>query len=97
MGRSHELPIEGWESAHVLTPDDILGGVTPKGPVLVFDDDHYYIGGIVAEALRRAGCEVRLITPAGYVSAWTRTILAWCASGRFPISSGKELRSTLSR
>jgi dimethylamine/trimethylamine dehydrogenase len=72
VGRSHELPVEGWESAHVLTPDDILGGVTPEGPVLVFDDDHYYIGGIVAEALRRAGCEVRLITPAGYVSAWTR-------------------------
>jgi dimethylamine/trimethylamine dehydrogenase len=41
------------------------------GPVVVFDDDHYYMGGILAEKLRADGHEVTLITPVGNVSQWT--------------------------
>jgi len=70
-GRWHDTPIEGWESASVLTPDDVIGGAPVGGPVLVFDDDHYYMGGVLAEKLRRAGLEVVLVTPAGEVSWWT--------------------------
>jgi dimethylamine/trimethylamine dehydrogenase len=72
IGRWHETPIAGWESANVLTPDDVMDGAAVAGPVLVFDDDHYYMGGVVAERLRRAGLDVALATPAGDVSAWTR-------------------------
>jgi len=39
--------------------------------VLVFDDDHYYMGGVVAEKLAAAGREVTLATPAFLASAWT--------------------------
>jgi len=39
--------------------------------VVVFDDDHYYMGGVIAEALRHAGLEVTLVTPANEVSTWT--------------------------
>jgi dimethylamine/trimethylamine dehydrogenase len=55
----------------VLTPDDIMAGVMPSGPVVVFDDDHYYLGGVIAEALRHAGLDVTLVTPANEVSTWT--------------------------
>jgi len=72
MGRWHEEPIEGWDSAHVLTPGDLLAGVQPKGPVVVFDDEHYYMGGVLAEKLRRDGLEVTLVTPSGSVSSYTR-------------------------
>jgi len=72
IGRWHETPIEGWDRPSVLTPDDILAGVIPAGPVVVYDDDHYYIGGVIAEALRRAGLDVTLVTPANEVSTWTR-------------------------
>ena len=41
-----------------------MAGTMPAGPVVVFDDDHYYLGGVVAEALRGAGLEVTLATPA---------------------------------
>ncbi len=41
----------------------------------MFDDDHFYMGGVVAEALVRAGATVTLVTPAPYVSDWTRNTL----------------------
>jgi dimethylamine/trimethylamine dehydrogenase len=71
MGRWHEEPIPGWDGMSVITPDDILAGVMPSGPVVVYDDDHYYIGGVIAEKLRRAGLDVTLVTPANEVSTWT--------------------------
>ena len=55
----------------VLTPDDLMDGTLPSGHVLVYDDDHYYMGGVVAELLLAAGCEVTLATPSTRVSEWT--------------------------
>ena len=55
----------------MLTPDDVMDGQLPQGPVLVYDEDSYYMGGVVAEKLRRAGLEVLLGTPSGRVSSWT--------------------------
>ncbi|MBW2287051.1 MAG: FAD-dependent oxidoreductase [Deltaproteobacteria bacterium] len=71
VGRWHANPIEGWRTASVLTPDDIMAGSLPEGPVLVFDDDHYYMGGVVAELLAAAGRTVTLVTTAFLASAWT--------------------------
>ncbi len=56
----------------VLTPDDIMAGRRPEGGrVVIFDDDHYYMGGALAEMLRAEGYEVVLVTPETLVSAWT--------------------------
>ncbi len=38
---------------------------------MLFDDDHYYLGGVLAELLRGEGFEVEIVTPAPQVSAWT--------------------------
>jgi hypothetical protein len=35
----------------VFTPDDIMAGHMPSGHVVVYDDDHYYMGGVMAEKL----------------------------------------------
>ena len=70
-GRWHEDPIPGSDLPTVLTPDDIMAGKMPTGPVVVFDDDHYYMGGVIAEKLRVAGLDVTLVTPAKGVSTWT--------------------------
>jgi dimethylamine/trimethylamine dehydrogenase len=48
-----------------------MDGVAIDGPVLVFDDDDYYMGGVLAETLRKRGLEVILATPSPLVSAWT--------------------------
>ncbi len=71
IGRWDDQEISGWQSPSVMTPDDILGGAVPDGPVVVYDDDHYYIGGLIAEKLRGDGLEVTLVTPANEVSTWT--------------------------
>ncbi len=72
VGRQHDRLIPGWDTTSVITPDDILAGFQPEGPVVVYDDDHYYIGSVVAELLRRNGLEVTLVTPANEISTWTR-------------------------
>jgi dimethylamine/trimethylamine dehydrogenase len=72
VGRWHETAIPGWESDLVITPDDIMVGQVSTGPVVVYDDEHYYMGGVLAELLRRLELEVTLVTPANEISTWTR-------------------------
>ena len=56
----------------ILTPDDVMAGGRPEGSrIAVFDDDHYYMGGAVAELLLAEGYEVVLITPEAVASSWT--------------------------
>ena len=43
----------------------------PDGPVLLFDDDSFYIGSVLAETLRAAGREVIYVTPDDTVASWT--------------------------
>jgi dimethylamine/trimethylamine dehydrogenase len=71
LGRWFESAIETSDRARILTPDDIMAGARPEGPVVIFDDDHYYMGGVIAEQLRSSGLEVTLVTPDGVVSSWT--------------------------
>jgi len=75
VGRAHLRPIPGSDRPNVFTPDDVFAGAAIPGPVLVFDDEHYYMGGVIAEELRRRGLAVTLATPAGTVSAWTEASL----------------------
>ncbi len=63
-------------AADVLTPDDILDGKRPKGKNLViYDDDHYYMGGVIAELLRKEDYAVTLVTPSSLVSSFTKASL----------------------
>jgi dimethylamine/trimethylamine dehydrogenase len=76
VARHQTRPIPIDASADVLTPDDILEGKRPKGKNLViYDDDHYYMGGVIAELLRREGYAVTLVTPSSLVSSFTKTSL----------------------
>lgn len=75
IGRHNHDPIQMSDGAVVLTPDEIAAGKIPKGPVVVFDDDHYYMGGVMAEKLRLEGLDVTYVTPAADVSTWTHNTL----------------------
>jgi dimethylamine/trimethylamine dehydrogenase len=55
----------------IFTPDDIMDGKEPKGSVVIYDDDHYYMGGVLAEHLAQKGCQVTIIVPSAYLSDWT--------------------------
>lgn len=59
----------------IYTPDDLMAGNVPSGKVVLYDDDHFYMGGVLAELLVQRGAEVTLITPAARVSEWTQNTL----------------------
>lgn len=72
VARFHTTPLPIAEGAQVLGPDDIFAGRLPTGrKVVVYDDDHYYLGGVIAELLAQKGHEVSIVTTASQVSAWT--------------------------
>ena len=54
-----------------LTPDDVFAGARVTGPVVILDDEHYFMGGALAERLRAEGHEVTLVTPHATASSWT--------------------------
>jgi dimethylamine/trimethylamine dehydrogenase len=39
--------------------------------VLLYDDDHYYMGSVLAELLAARGCAVEFVTPAARVADWS--------------------------
>ncbi len=64
----------------LYTPDDIMAGRIPDGPTVVFDDDHYYMGTVIAESIRATGAPVTLVTPEDSISAWGKyTMDRWRA------------------
>lgn len=72
VARFHTTPLPIAEGAQVLGPDDIFAGRLPSGrKVVVYDDDHYYLGGVIAELLAQKGHEVSIVTTGAQVSAWT--------------------------
>jgi dimethylamine/trimethylamine dehydrogenase len=76
IGRSNRKPIGIHEDMQVLTPDDIMAGIMPmSGPVLIYDDDQVYLGGVLAEHLRELSHDVIFVTPASIVSPWTENTL----------------------
>jgi dimethylamine/trimethylamine dehydrogenase len=72
VGRFHTQPIARDPALPVLTPDTLMAGARPDGDhIAIYDDDHYYMGGVLAELLVLAGWRVTLVTPANCVSSWT--------------------------
>ncbi|MDE0850616.1 FAD-dependent oxidoreductase [Yoonia sp.] len=75
VSRQHIVPFPTDDAMPIFTPDDLMTGGNPTGHVVIFDDDHYYMGGVMAELLIQKGCSVTLVTPAAYVSEWTLNTL----------------------
>ena len=70
VSRWHTAPIPNLVNERIYTPGDIMGGSELSGPVVLFDDDHYYMGPVLAEKLQSSGLETTVVTPAGTVGAW---------------------------
>jgi dimethylamine/trimethylamine dehydrogenase len=91
IGRMHTRPIP-IEGVDVLTPNDLFAGVRPAGEkVVLYDDDHYYLGGAVAELLAREGRSVTLVTPAALVSEWSVNTMEQPRIHRRLVEAGVEL------
>ena len=94
VARWHTTPIEVDPAMDALTPDDLMAGRRPAGRrVVLFDDDHYYLGGVLAELLAREGHEVHLVTPAAQVSAWTANTLELVKVQRRVLEAGVHVHT----
>ncbi len=91
VSRQHVVPFAIDEGMALFTPDDIMEGRLPSGRVVLYDDDHYYMGGVLAEHLVAAGCEVVLVTPSARVSDWTFNTLEQHAIQKRLLELGVEL------
>ena len=74
FGRTNGAAIDGLGSV-ALTPDDVLGGRIPRGHVVIFDDDGFYLGSVLAEATVQGGATVTVVTPEHSVAAWSTNTL----------------------
>jgi dimethylamine/trimethylamine dehydrogenase len=87
VGRTLWKPIPGHDLKNVFSPDDLMDEKSVSSPTgmlrdnlvnsnwVIYDDDHYYMGGVLAELLATHGCKVSLITPAPLVSYWSQFTL----------------------
>lgn len=63
IGKANRFPVNGWDQSHVITPDKVIAGHAIEGPVVIYDDEGYYLGGVIAEKLAKQGLDVTLLTP----------------------------------
>jgi len=71
LGHNQRLPLEIDSGATILTPDDVFDGAEIPAEVLIYDDDHYFMAGALAERLLLAGHRVIYVTPAESISSWS--------------------------
>jgi dimethylamine/trimethylamine dehydrogenase len=75
VARFHTLPFSVAAAMPVYTPDDLMDGKLPSGHVVIYDDDHYYMGGVLAELLVARGASVTFVTPSPKISEWSTNTL----------------------
>jgi dimethylamine/trimethylamine dehydrogenase len=89
VGRTLRKPIQGHDLQNVFSPDDLMNNnmesnglplklqkqASELQNIIIYDDDHYYMGGVLAESLAEEGYQVTLVTPAPLVSYWSQFTL----------------------
>jgi len=72
-GRGRTAPggIADLDRARVYTPDELMLGTRPDGRVVVYDDDNYYMGPVLAQLMARAGAEVTYVTTSSHAGYWS--------------------------
>ena len=74
-GRSNGMGIAGFEQSRIYTPDDIMDGIIPDGPVVVFDDDYFYYASTIADKLCSEKRSVYYVTPDDSIASWSTNTL----------------------
>ena len=71
LGAWNPRSISGLENMNVYSPEEVFEKQEIEGPVVVYDDDHFYLGGLIAEQMKLDGIDdVTLVTPYSMVAAF---------------------------
>ena len=68
-GRTRLLEIPGFAGS-ALTPDDLMAKAPVEGPVVIYDDDHYYMANALAADLASKGHAVHIVSPQPTIAPW---------------------------
>ena len=71
VGRWSNAAFAGYDNVDVIGVEQILRGKLPEGRVVIYDDDHYYLGSAIALLASASGCQVALVSPADSLAAWS--------------------------
>jgi dimethylamine/trimethylamine dehydrogenase len=71
LGHSRRIPLQNNAGTGILTPDDIFNSAAIADEILIYDDDHYFMAGALAERFLQAGHRVSYMTPAESISSWS--------------------------
>ena len=71
LGSNRHTALETSQVPGIYTPDNIFNGVEISGDILIYDDDHYFMAGALAERFLLAGHKVTYLSPATMISSWT--------------------------
>ena len=71
VGRWSNSAFVGFDNADVIGVEQIMRGKLPEGRVVIYDDDHYYLGSAIALLASASGCQVTLVSPADSLAAWS--------------------------
>lgn len=79
FGRNNGMKIKSFtdNNKNIFTPDDIMDGIFPNGPVVVFDDDSFYYASTISEKLKSENRDVIYITPEDTIASWTQNTLEY--------------------
>jgi dimethylamine/trimethylamine dehydrogenase len=72
VGRWRNSAFAGFDSDAVIGVEHILRGTLPEGRVVIYDDDHYYLGSAIALLASASGCQVALVTPSDSLAGWNQ-------------------------
>ena len=71
IGRHSDTGFSHAQPAMIVSAETVLeGAAISANHIVIYDDDHYYIGSVLALALREKGHRVTLVTPQGRACAW---------------------------
>ena len=98
VGRTHHAAISGLDEVALFTPDDWFANrsvksSTPDGPIVIFDDDGFYLAGALAETIRQTDRRVTLVTPSSDVSPYTHYTLEQSRIQRRLMEIGVDIRT----
>ena len=71
IGRHSDFGFDPVDPNMIINAETVLdGSEIGVQSVVIYDDDHYYMGSVIALELRMRGHDVTLVTPAGRACAW---------------------------
>ncbi|MCB1755717.1 MAG: NAD(P)-binding protein, partial [Gammaproteobacteria bacterium] len=79
VGRQHRQALTFLDKSRITGVERLLSkgseAISADGPVVIFDDDRFYLASVLAELIAGAGFHTTFVTPAPLVAPWSENTL----------------------